>query len=156
MCKLLFLPVVGALALGAYNVSTGNDLFHVPGARTIANTVRETVNDSVRDGVRHAARETRAEAKERAVEVRERAAESVQAAASRAEDAVSTMTLTSKIKAKMALDDEVNASDVNVDTEGSVVTLTGRVGSRDEQRRAVRIATETAGVTRVVNQLRVR
>jgi len=50
----------------------------------------------------------------------------------------------------------VKASDINVDTDGSVVTLTGTVASKDEQRRAVRIATETAGVTQVVNHLRVR
>lgn len=64
--------------------------------------------------------------------------------------------LTTKIKAKMALDDVVKASDIDVDTEGSVVTLTGDVGSADERRQAVRIATETAGVTKVVNHLNVR
>ena len=56
----------------------------------------------------------------------------------------------------MALDDLVKAADINVDTDGSVVTLTGDVGSKDEQRRAVRIATQTVGVTKVVNHLRVR
>jgi osmotically-inducible protein OsmY len=70
--------------------------------------------------------------------------------------AVTAAAFTSKIKAKMALDDLVKAADINVDTDGSVVTLTGDVGSKDEQRRAVRIATETAGVTKVVNHLRVR
>jgi len=64
--------------------------------------------------------------------------------------------LTPKIKAKMALDDLVEAANIDVDANGSVVTLTGAVASRDEQRRAVRIATETAGVTKVVNHLRVR
>jgi len=50
----------------------------------------------------------------------------------------------------------VKAFDIDVDTEGSVVTLTGDVGSADERRQAVRIATETAGVTKVVNHLNVR
>ena len=68
----------------------------------------------------------------------------------------SAAALTSKIKAKMALDDVVKASDIDVDTEGSVVTLTGDVGSADERRRAVRIATETAAVTKVVDHLKVR
>ena len=149
MCKLLALPLVGVLAVGAYNFSTGNSLLHIPGGRTIANTVRETVGDTVRDGVRSAARETGAE-------VRDRASAGVQVAVNRTEGAVSAATLTSKIKAKMALDDVVNANEIDVDTEGSVVTLSGDVASRDEQRRAVRIATETKGVTRVVNQLRVR
>ena len=138
MCKLLALPLVGVLAVGAYNLSTGNGLLHIPGGRTIASTVRETVGATVRDGVRSAARETSAEV------------------VNRTEGAVTAAALTSKIKAKMALDDVVNANEVDVDTEGNVVTLSGEVGSRDEQRRAVRIATETKGVTKVVNQIRVR
>jgi osmotically-inducible protein OsmY len=43
-----------------------------------------------------------------------------------------------------------------VDTDGTLVTLTGTVASKDEQRRALRIATETAGVTKVVNHLKIR
>jgi osmotically-inducible protein OsmY len=171
MRKLLFLFVVGAVALGAYNYSQGNDLFHVPGARTLRNTLGETVKDTVQDGVRSAARETSAsvrdgvktaarEAKESVREARneikEHASVGVHDAVNRTEDVVTAATLTSKIKAKMALDDGVTASDINVDTEGSVVTLTGTVESKDEQRRAIRIATETSGVTKVVNHLSVR
>jgi osmotically-inducible protein OsmY len=149
MFKLLALSLVGVLALGAYNFSTGNGLLHIPGARTIENTVREAVGDTVRDGVRSAARQTGAE-------VRDRASAGVQVAVNRTGGAMTSAALTSKIKAKMALDDVVNANEINVDTEGTVVTLTGDVGSRDEQRRAVRIATETKGVTKVLNELRVR
>lgn len=93
-----------------------------------------------------------ATARERGAEAGEKAAE----AANRVREAMGEAALTSKIKAKMALDDLVKASDINVDTEGHVVTLTGTVASKDEQRRALRIATETAGVTRVVNHLKVR
>jgi osmotically-inducible protein OsmY len=99
--------------------------------------------------VQSAARQTRAE-------IKEHASEGVHSAVNRAEAAVTEATLTSKIKAKMALDDLVKASDVSVETEGSVVTLTGVVASKDEQTRAVRIATETKGVTKVVNRLKVR
>jgi len=74
----------------------------------------------------------------------------------RTESAVAAAALTPKIKAKMALDDLVKASSINVDTNGSVVTLTGDVGSGDERRRALRIAAETDGVTKVVDRLRVR
>jgi osmotically-inducible protein OsmY len=56
----------------------------------------------------------------------------------------------------MALDDVVRAADVDVDTDGTVVTLTGDVGSAEERRRALRIAMETDGVTKVVDRLRVR
>ena len=140
MRKLLFLALLMVGALVAYNYNAGRDPLQLPGtsAAALKDTVRETVKDTVREGVRSAARET-------SVEVKERASE-----------AVTSVALTSKIKAKMALDDVVKASTINVDTEGSVVTLTGEVGSGEERRRAVRIATETAGVTKVVNRLNVR
>jgi osmotically-inducible protein OsmY len=150
MRKLLFLALLGVGALVAYNYNAGRDLFQLPtSAAPLKNTVRGTLRDTVRDGVRSAARETSAE-------VTQRASAGVQTAKHRAEEAVTAATLTSKIKAKMALDDVVKASDIDVDTEGSVVTLTGDVGSEDERRRAVRIATETAGVTKVVNHLDLR
>ena len=107
------------------------------------------MSDTVRDGVRSAAREASAE-------VKERASAGVHTAKNRAEAMIGAAALTSKIKAKMALDEVVKASDIDVDTEGSVVTLTGDVGSANERRQAVRIATETAGVTKVVDHLNVR
>jgi osmotically-inducible protein OsmY len=64
-------------------------------------------------------------------------------------------TLTTKIKAKMALDDLVKAHLISVETTGSVVTLTGRVSSAAERARAVRIAQETDGVTKVVDKLQI-
>ena len=151
MRKLLFLALLGVGALVAYNYNAGRDLFQLPGtsAAALKDAVRETVRDTVRDGVRSAARETTAE-------VKERASAAVHSAKNRAEEAVTAAALTSKIKAKMALDEVVKASDIDVDSEGSVVTLTGDVGSADERRRAVRIATETAGVTKVVDHLNVR
>jgi hyperosmotically inducible protein len=152
MKKLLMLALLGVGAVVAYNYNEGRDLFQLPGgtsAAALKDTVRDTVRHTVRDGVRSAARETGAE-------VKERAKESVQTARASARDAMTSAALTSKIKAKMALDDGVTASDIDVDTDEGVVTLTGDVESKDEQRRAVRIATETAGVTKVINHLKVR
>ena len=156
MFKLLFLSLAGVVAVGAYNLSMGHDLFHLPGSRTIRSAVHGTVENTVRDGVQSAARETSAEVKERAADVKEHASASVHEAVHRTEAVLTTAALTSKIKAKMALDDKVTASNINVDTVGNVVTLTGTVGSKDEQKRAVRIAAETSGVAKVVNHLRVR
>ena len=143
MRTLFFLFVVGAAAFGAYNYSHGRDVFSLPGtsARALKDTVRDTVKGTMRDTVKSAAVDARATVREARDEVKQQAA----AAA-----------LTAKIKAKLTLDDGVTAGDIDVDTEGGVVTLTGTVQSKDEQRRAVRIATETAGVTRVVNHLQVR
>ena len=63
--------------------------------------------------------------------------------------------VTSAIKSKMAVDDTVKASDINVDTQNHVVTLHGTVGSQAEKERALMIARNTKGVSSVVDDLRV-
>jgi hypothetical protein len=85
-----------------------------------------------------------------------RVGESIAVGASRAERAAADGTLTAKIKSKMALDDAVEAINIDVDTVGGVVTLRGAVASADERQRAVRLARETDGVTSVVDQLTIR
>ena len=82
-------------------------------------------------------------------------AEKASEAASDIKGAVAEGTLTTKIKAKMALDDLVKAHAISVETTGTVVTLTGRVTSAAERDRAVRLAQETDGVTKVVDKLKV-
>jgi len=63
--------------------------------------------------------------------------------------------VTTAVKAKMASDDTVKASEINVDTHNHVVTLNGTVASRLEKERAVAIARETKGVTNVIDDVRV-
>ena len=85
-----------------------------------------------------------------------RVGESIAVGANRAERAAADSALTAKIKAKMALDDVVEAIDIDIDTVDGVVTLRGAVASADERERAVRLARETDGVTSVVDQLTIR
>jgi osmotically-inducible protein OsmY len=61
--------------------------------------------------------------------------------------------ITTKIKAKMALDDTVRSRAIDVSTDGSTVTVSGTVGSIAEQRRAIALARETDGVSLVVDRL---
>jgi hyperosmotically inducible protein len=82
--------------------------------------------------------------------------ETVAAAGNQAQQALAESSLTAKIKAKMALDDTVKALDINVDTNGSTVTLTGVVGSEAQRQRALQLARETNGVTQVVDRLTIR
>jgi len=63
--------------------------------------------------------------------------------------------ITSAVKSKMAADDTVKASDINVDTHNHVVTLNGTVRSRAEKERAAMIARNTKGVNSVVDDLTV-
>jgi len=64
--------------------------------------------------------------------------------------------LSSKIKAKMMLDDTVKARNINVTTHDSVVTLTGVVASVGEHDRAMQLARETVGVREVVDRIGVQ
>jgi hyperosmotically inducible protein len=64
--------------------------------------------------------------------------------------------LTTKVKAKLAADDTVSASQIDVSTHDKVVTLSGTVGSEAERDRAVQLARETEGVADVENRLMVR
>ena len=79
--------------------------------------------------------------------------EAVATGASEAQRAAEKATITGKIKAKMALDDQVKALNIDIDTKGSVVTLSGLVRSETERKRAVDLARETDGVTSVVDHL---
>src|SRR5688500_17069215 len=76
-------------------------------------------------------------------------------AADRAGDTFTDARLTAKIKSKMALDDHVKARAIDVDTSGGVATLSGIVVSSDERKRAVQLARDTDGISRVVDKLKI-
>jgi hyperosmotically inducible protein len=90
-------------------------------------------------------------ARERGAELGEKVA----VAAAKVKETAGEATLTSKIKAKMMLDDRVPARAIDVTTAGSIVTVSGTVRSVDEHDRAIRLARETDGVTQVIDRLRV-
>jgi osmotically-inducible protein OsmY len=64
--------------------------------------------------------------------------------------------ITSKIKAQLMGTDGVKASTINVDTSDHIVTLKGAVRSEAERAKALHVARTTRGVSRVVDELRVR
>ena len=75
-------------------------------------------------------------------------------AAKQGRRAIDEGAVTAKIKAKMALDDRVKALDIDVDTVGTTVTVSGVVKSDARRQRALALARETEGVKQVVDQLR--
>lgn len=91
----------------------------------------------------------------RAREVGAKVGETAADAANRAGELLSDGSLTAKIKSKMTLDDLVQARSIDVSTTNHVVTLKGAVRSQAEHDRAIQLARETAGVTRVVDNLTV-
>ena len=63
--------------------------------------------------------------------------------------------ITATIKGKLVADDELKAIDINVDTDGGVVTLTGAAPSATAVERATTIAKAVDGVSNVNNKLTV-
>jgi hyperosmotically inducible periplasmic protein len=88
-------------------------------------------------------------ARERGAELGEKAA----VAGEKIKEAARAAGTTTKIKAKMALDEFVKAREIDVSTDGSTVTVRGTVHSRAEHDRALLLARETAGVTAVIDRL---
>ena len=98
------------------------------------------------------AQDTRvAQAREKGAEIGEKVAVGAEKAGQTLEEAG----ITAKVKSKIALDDTLKGSRVEVSTTGGVVTLGGTVGNDDQRRRAVALARETDGVVNVMDQIRV-
>jgi osmotically-inducible protein OsmY len=66
---------------------------------------------------------------------------------------ISDAAITTKVKAKLLADPEINGMNITVSTVSHVVTLTGRVKSDAEKKLAEEIAADTHGVKDVHNQL---
>jgi hyperosmotically inducible periplasmic protein len=132
--RLLLLAIVGAGGVAAYNYWSDTGWPGRP--RAVALEAKTATQQATR--------------------LANRAAHKAGEAASKVGDTMSQGALTAKIKSKMALDDHVKAQAINVDTSGSVVTLTGVVASADERTRAVGLARDTEGVSQVVDRLQVR
>jgi hyperosmotically inducible protein len=132
--RLLLLTVVGVAGYAAYSYWSGD----LPPLRDRAVAFGSEV------------------AKREAGKLAGRAADTASGAAAKLHDTVADSALTAKIKSKMALDDHVNARAIDVDTSDSVATLTGVVASTEERKRAVQLARDTEGISRVVDKLEIQ
>lgn len=63
--------------------------------------------------------------------------------------------ITTKVQSQYFLDPQIKGHEINVDTTRGVVSLKGTVANQELKEQAERIARETEGVTRVINQLTV-
>ncbi|MCI0745628.1 MAG: BON domain-containing protein, partial [Verrucomicrobia subdivision 3 bacterium] len=63
---------------------------------------------------------------------------------------------TAVIKGKLLKEPGLSSLSINVDTTDGLVTLSGTVPSHEEVAKAVRLAMETEGVTKVVSTLQVK
>ena len=63
--------------------------------------------------------------------------------------------ITAKVKTKLVADSQINPFNIDVDTEGGIVTLSGRVRVARQSREAEELAWDTKGVRSVRNLLHV-
>ena len=64
-------------------------------------------------------------------------------------------TITTKVEAKLAGDPDVSAFNVDVDTNEGVVRLSGTVKHAEARTEAAKLARETEGVKRVINDIKI-
>lgn len=74
-------------------------------------------------------------------------------ATSQASAAVDDAALTTKVKAALLADDQVKGTQINVDSNGGTVRLTGTVDTQTQLQRAVEVARGVQGVQRVESNL---
>ena len=90
----------------------------------------------------------------------DRAADKVGATVSNAADKTATVAedaaITAKVKAAILAEPGLKTLQINVDTNGATVTLSGNVDNADLRERAKQIASSTSGVKGVVDQLAVK
>jgi hyperosmotically inducible periplasmic protein len=59
------------------------------------------------------------------------------------------------VKAKLAADSVVHSRQITVDSHKGIVTLSGRVDTREERQHAIQVAASSEGVLRVIDHLEV-
>jgi hyperosmotically inducible protein len=121
-----------------------------PAAAATTGELSDDADEQAREA-REEGREAGQAATEAGRDVQRRAGD----AANQAGAVIGDAAITSVVKSKFVADAAVSGLKIDVDTEGGVVTLNGRVATKAEADRAVTLARDTDGVTRVVNNLRI-
>ncbi|HZF11870.1 MAG TPA: BON domain-containing protein [Thermoanaerobaculia bacterium] len=67
--------------------------------------------------------------------------------------ALSDAAITASIKAKLLADSDLKGTSIDVTTDGGEVTLSGRASTPGQKAKAEKVAVETTGVRRVVNNV---
>ncbi|MEO8486733.1 MAG: BON domain-containing protein [Betaproteobacteria bacterium] len=80
-------------------------------------------------------------------------AASTEAAVDKAASAVGDAAITGSVKTALIAEPGLKALEINVDTAGGIVTLTGTVDSSANKARAVQVAQAVTGVVSVVDRL---
>lgn len=116
---------------------------------------KEKLNDTY-DGTKEKFSNAYDKTKEKMGNLAEDTGEKTRSFAESAGTYVDDSALTAKVKVALAGDNAMKESDISVDTEKSVVTLTGFVISKEQEARAAELAKRISGVKSVTSQLHVQ
>jgi len=122
------------------------------GGRNQATTTQPAARQQTAVGTRGDSVDT---ARERARAAGAEIGEKVAVGAQKAGETLEEAGLTAKVESKIALDDTLDGSRIQVTTDDSRVRLTGTVINEAQHRRALDLARETEGVGGVVDHLSV-
>jgi hyperosmotically inducible protein len=96
---------------------------------------------------------SREKATDKAKEVSKKGAEKTKDAVSKTGEVITDTWISSRIKTKFMGDEALRASDIKVDSDRHVVTLSGAVPNAAAHAKAIAMAREVEGVKRVVDKL---
>lgn len=111
-------------------------------------TVGQKIDGAV-TSTEQAAQQARQDMESAAADIKREGEQAVQSVTTTATD----MAITTKVKAALAADDQLSALQIEVDTVGGVVSLTGPAPSAEAAERATTLAKAVEGVTEVQNKL---
>lgn len=111
-------------------------------------TVGQKIDGAI-NSTEQAAQQAKQDMDSTAADIKREGEQAVQSVATTATD----MTITTKVKAALAADDQLSALKIEVDTVQGVVSLTGPAPSAEAADRATTLAKAVEGVTEVQNKL---
>jgi hyperosmotically inducible protein len=125
--------------------AAAEELARVPGVVRVENklTSREKATDKVKDTAAVVA------------DTSKKGAAKTKKAVTKTGEAITDGWITSRVKGNFAGDDALRGSDINVDTNDHVVTLTGVVPTAAARTTAIALAKKVEGVKRVVDNLKI-
>ena len=155
MKTLLLIVLLAALGFGAYYY-----LGRHPEDRARLDQTGQQISDSagqVRDRVREKFSEIRTEdIKDELARTGKVIRQKAKQAGNAIADATADARITTSIKGKYAVDRDLSALNISVNTTGGLVTLSGTVAAADLVAKAMSIALETEGVQEVISTLQVK
>jgi hyperosmotically inducible periplasmic protein len=156
MRVLLALVLVAALAVGGYWYFAGNssrESLREAGESISksANEAQEAMRDKLHD-LNLNTEDLKEELSRTGRVVREKARE----IGSKVADATADARVTTAIKAKLVTDSSLSALSISVNTTDGVVTLSGRVQTHDDVKKAMDLALATDGCNKVISTLQVK